>query len=55
LLAWFFRRVYPKLKPGEAKLAPWDEANLLQNMKNEEVHVTTAAKQRYVYRESITA
>ncbi|WWD17811.1 hypothetical protein CI109_102254 [Kwoniella shandongensis] len=34
---------------GEEKLNPWDEANLLQNMKNEEVHVTTAANQRYVY------
>lgn len=31
---------------------PWDEANLLQNMKNEGVHVTTVANQRYVYRGS---
>lgn len=32
------------------KMDPWDEANLLQNMKNEGVHVTTVANQRYVYR-----
>ncbi|KAK8865991.1 hypothetical protein IAR55_001141 [Kwoniella newhampshirensis] len=38
----------PKKDP-EKKVSPWDEANLLQNMKNEEVHVTTAANQRYVY------
>ncbi len=31
----------------------WDEANMLQNMKNEAVYVTTAAEQRYVYRESL--
>ncbi|WWC86315.1 uncharacterized protein L201_001188 [Kwoniella dendrophila CBS 6074] len=43
-------KVSPKLKKDkEKKLNPWDEANLLQNMKNEEVHVTTAANQRYVY------
>ncbi|OCF41804.1 hypothetical protein I317_04410 [Kwoniella heveanensis CBS 569] len=51
-LYWFCRRVKPAAKKAEdKKLNPWDEANLLQNMKNEEVHVTTAANQRYVYRE----
>ncbi|WVQ97404.1 hypothetical protein IAU59_004517 [Kwoniella sp. CBS 9459] len=49
-LYWLFRRVKPAAKQQEdKKLDPWDEANLLQNMKNEEVHVTTAANQRYVY------
>ncbi|WRT64207.1 uncharacterized protein IL334_001136 [Kwoniella shivajii] len=48
---WFLcRKVAPRMKkPADKKLNPWDEANLLQNMKNEEVHVTTAANQRYVY------
>ncbi|KAK4689716.1 hypothetical protein P7C73_g385, partial [Tremellales sp. Uapishka_1] len=50
LLFWLVRRAAPKItKPKEKKLNPWDQANLLQNMKNEEVHVTTAANQRYVY------
>jgi len=35
------------------KINPWDEANMLQNVKNEGVHVTTVANQRYVYRKSI--
>ncbi|WVF70516.1 hypothetical protein IAT40_005306 [Kwoniella sp. CBS 6097] len=49
-LYWLCRRVKPASKKAEdKKLNPWDEANLLQNMKNEEVHVTTAANQRYVY------
>jgi len=51
LLLWLFRRRLRAKKPDEKKLNPWDEANLLQNMKNEEVHITTVAKQRYVYRE----
>lgn len=42
-------------KKETKKLDPWDEANLLQNMKNEEIHVTTVAKQRYVYRRWFTA
>jgi hypothetical protein len=33
------------------KTNPWDEANMLQNVANEGVHVTTVANQRYVYRE----
>jgi hypothetical protein len=40
-----------KAKKDEKKLGAWDNANLLQNMKNEMVHVTTVARQRYVYRE----
>ncbi|WVQ82548.1 hypothetical protein IAT38_004677 [Cryptococcus sp. DSM 104549] len=48
---WYLcRKVAPAAKAAaEKKMNPWDEANLLQNMKNEEVHVTTAANQRYVY------
>ncbi|CAD6571309.1 MAG: hypothetical protein TREMPRED_000238 [Tremellales sp. Tagirdzhanova-0007] len=49
LLFFFFRRVAPRLKNKERHLNAWDQANLLQNMKNEGVHVTTAANQRYVY------
>jgi hypothetical protein len=53
LLFFLFRKVAPKLaKPTPKKLNPWDEANLLQNMKQENVHITTVAQQRYVYRES---
>lgn len=53
LLFFLFRKVAPKLaKPNPKKLNPWDEANLLQNMKQENVHITTVAQQRYVYRES---
>ncbi|WVW82372.1 hypothetical protein I302_104379 [Kwoniella bestiolae CBS 10118] len=49
-LYYLCRKVSPQLKKKDTKkLNPWDEANLLQNMKNEEVHVTTAANQRYVY------
>ncbi|KAK6905775.1 hypothetical protein I203_106606 [Kwoniella mangroviensis CBS 8507] len=49
-LYFLCRKVSPKFKKKDTKkLNPWDEANLLQNMKNEEVHVTTAANQRYVY------
>ncbi|ORY23214.1 hypothetical protein BCR39DRAFT_595631 [Naematelia encephala] len=52
LLVFLFRKFGPHLpKKEDKKLNPWDEANLLQNMKNEEVHVTTAANQRYIYRE----
>lgn len=51
LLAYCMRKVIPEMKMKNKKLTPWDEANMLQNMKNEEVHVTTAASQRYVYRE----
>lgn len=40
-----------RLEGPKKKLDPWDQANLLQNQKNEEVHVTTAANQRYVYRQ----
>lgn len=46
-----FRQVHKALKPEEKKTSPWDEANMLQNVKNEGVHVTTVANQRYVYRE----
>jgi hypothetical protein len=53
LLFFLFRKAAPKLaKPSSKKLNPWDEANLLQNMKQENVHITTVAQQRYVYRES---
>jgi hypothetical protein len=53
LLFFLFRKVAPKLaKPSPKELNPWDEANLLQNMKQENVHITTVAQQRYVYRES---
>ena len=38
-------------KEDKKKLDPWDEANMLDNQKNEGVHVTTVANQRYVYRE----
>ncbi|WWC58644.1 uncharacterized protein I303_101188 [Kwoniella dejecticola CBS 10117] len=49
-LYYLCRKVAPGMKKKtDKKLNPWDEANLLQNMKNEEVHVTTAANQRYVY------
>lgn len=45
------RKAVPAAKSSEQKkMDPWDEANLLQNMKNEGVHVTTVANQRYVYR-----
>ena len=40
-----------KVRKEEKKLGAWDTANSLQNVKNEAVHVTTVAKQRYVYRE----
>ncbi|RSH92839.1 hypothetical protein EHS25_008285 [Saitozyma podzolica] len=50
LLFFLFRKVAPKLaKPSPKELNPWDEANLLQNMKQENVHITTVAQQRYVY------
>lgn len=45
-----FRQVHKALKPDEKKVNPWDDANMLQNVKNEGVHVTTVANQRYVYR-----
>lgn len=47
-----FRKYVAAKKADDAKkLNAWDEANLLQNMKNENVHVSTVANQRYVYRE----
>jgi hypothetical protein len=48
-----FRVVHAKMKVETKKTNPWDEANMLQNVKNEGVHVTTVANQRYVYRECI--
>lgn len=52
LLFFMFRKyVAAKKADGGKKLNKWDEANLLQNMKNENVHVSTVANQRYVYRE----
>ena len=50
ILLWLFRKRMALKKPGNKPLNAWDEANMLQNMKNEEIHVTTVAKQRYVYR-----
>ncbi|KIR69437.1 hypothetical protein I314_00548 [Cryptococcus bacillisporus CA1873] len=51
ILYFICRRAVPPAKSSEKKkMDPWDEANLLQNMKNEGVHVTTVANQRYVYR-----
>lgn len=47
-----FRVVHAKINEEKKKTSPWDEANMLQNVKNEGVHVTTVANQRYVYRES---
>lgn len=38
------------MKKEEKKLGAWDNANLLQNMKNEMIHISTDAEQRYVYR-----
>ncbi|WVN85481.1 uncharacterized protein L203_100627 [Cryptococcus depauperatus CBS 7841] len=50
ILWYIYRRVAgPKKPPKNKDLNSWDEANLLQNMKNEGVHITTAANQRYVY------
>ncbi|XAO23120.1 hypothetical protein I312_101898 [Cryptococcus bacillisporus CA1280] len=50
ILYFICRRAVPPAKSSEKKkMDPWDEANLLQNMKNEGVHVTTVANQRYVY------
>ncbi|TYJ56353.1 hypothetical protein B9479_002901 [Cryptococcus floricola] len=51
VLLWFAcRKAVQAKKNGDVKkLDPWDEANMLQNQKNEGVHVTTAANQRYVY------
>lgn len=46
-----FRKVHQAMKPDVKKPNPWDDANMLQNVKNEGVHVTTVANQRYVYRE----
>jgi hypothetical protein len=46
-----FRVVHAKMNEEKKKTNPWDEANMLQNVKNEGVHVTTVANQRYVYRE----
>jgi hypothetical protein len=54
LLLWLFRKKMALKKPTNKPLNPWDEANLLQNMKNEEIHVTTVAKQRYVYRKRLS-
>jgi hypothetical protein len=48
-----FRVVHAKMKVETKKTNPWDEANMLQNVKNEGVHVTTVANQRYVYRECL--
>lgn len=45
-----FRVVHAKMNEEKKKTNPWDEANMLQNVKNEGVHVTTVANQRYVYR-----
>lgn len=45
-----FRVVHAKMNEEKKKTSPWDEANMLQNVKNEGVHVTTVANQRYVYR-----
>ncbi|OXH24260.1 hypothetical protein J008_05878 [Cryptococcus neoformans] len=50
ILYFLCRKAVPATKSSEKKkMDPWDEANLLQNMKNEGVHVTTVANQRYVY------
>ena len=48
-----FRVVHAKMNEEKKKTSPWDEANMLQNVKNEGVHVTTVANQRYVYRERL--
>ncbi|ORX36005.1 hypothetical protein BD324DRAFT_651912 [Kockovaella imperatae] len=53
LLIWIFRRGIFSIKKNDKKLDPWDEANMLQKQKNEAVHVTTVAKQRYVYRKQV--
>jgi len=53
LLYLMFRVVHAKMKEPKKKTSPWDEANMLQNVKNEGVHVTTVANQRYVYRECL--
>jgi len=45
-----FRVVHAKMNEEKKKINPWDEANMVQNVKNEGVHVTTVANQRYVYR-----
>jgi hypothetical protein len=45
-----FKVVHAKMNEEKKKTNPWDEANMLQNVKNEGVHVTTVANQRYVYR-----
>ncbi|WVQ70900.1 hypothetical protein IAR50_000425 [Cryptococcus sp. DSM 104548] len=51
VILWFVcRKAIPTAtKEDKGKMDPWDEANMLQNQKNEGVHVTTAANQRYVY------
>lgn len=46
-----FRVAHEKSKDKKKEVNPWDDANMLQNVKNEGVHVTTVANQRYVYRE----
>ena len=56
LLFFLFRKLAPKVaKPKDKKLNPWDQANMLQNMKQENVLITlpeqTRQDQRYVYRE----
>lgn len=50
LLFWMFRVAHEKSKDKKKEVSPWDDANMLQNVKNEGVHVTTVANQRYVYR-----
>jgi hypothetical protein len=50
LLFVMFRVVHAKMKDVKKTTSPWDDANMLQNVKNEGVHVTTVANQRYVYR-----
>ena len=52
LLYIMFRVVHKAMNEEKKKTSPWDEANMLQNVKNEGVHVTTVANQRYVYRKS---
>jgi hypothetical protein len=46
-----FRDAHEKSKDKKKEVNPWDDANMLQNVKNEGVHVTTVANQPYVYRE----
>jgi hypothetical protein len=48
-----FRVAHEKSKDKKKEVNPWDDANMLQNVKNEGVHVTTVANQRYVYREFV--